>query len=277
MAHIYLTPYFAYEGCRTGRSCGAQRLLKLIHWHLDVASRQDANTTIDKMEVQNHNIFRKKCIGTFLGNITIHEFITIFEMNIEKITIYGKIVDICNVIIIKTYFNTQISKRKTGMEDNEYKIKYGSIEEFCRIASGNIARWEEQLSEIEGCLNRLLNMETFQGESADAIRTYIREVHVTLLSAIRQCLREYSTRLLMYQSGYYKIDSAKGACLPEKEISDMGKHLQKQEEYLLERDQSIRSILDEISDILPLPIPSQETGTATQEQMELLHKGHWKE
>lgn len=84
MAHIDLTPYFAYEGCRTGRLCGAQRLLKLIHWHLDVASRQDANTAIDKMEVQNHNIFRKKCIGTFLGNITIHEFITIFEMNVEK-------------------------------------------------------------------------------------------------------------------------------------------------------------------------------------------------
>ena len=59
-------------------------------------------------------------------------------------------------------------------------------------------------TEIEGCLNRLLNMETFQGESADAIRTYIQEVHVTLLSAIRQCLREYSIRLLMYQLGYYK-------------------------------------------------------------------------
>ena len=51
---------------------------------MDVTSRQDANITIDKMEVQNHNIFRKKCIGTFLGNITIHEFITIFEMNVEK-------------------------------------------------------------------------------------------------------------------------------------------------------------------------------------------------
>ncbi len=144
------------------------------------------------------------------------------------------------------------------MNDNEYKIKYESIEEFRRMASGNIARWEEQLSEIEGSLNRLLNMETFQGESADAIRAYIQEVHITLISAIRQCLREYSIRLLMYQSEYYKIDSDKGACLPEKEISDIGKHLQKQEEFLLERDESIRGILDEISDILPLPVPSQE-------------------
>ena len=144
------------------------------------------------------------------------------------------------------------------MNDNEYKIKYESIEEFCRMASGNIARWEEQLSEIEGCLKRLLNMETFQGESADAIRAYIQEVHITLVSAIRQCLREYSTRLLMYQSEYYKIDSDKDACLSEKEISDIRKHLQKQEEFLLERDESIRGILDEISDILPLPVPSQE-------------------
>lgn len=75
MAHIDLIPYFAYEGCRTGRSCDAQRLLKLIHWHLDVASRQDANTTIDKMEVQNNN--RKKCIGTFLRHITIYAFVAV--------------------------------------------------------------------------------------------------------------------------------------------------------------------------------------------------------
>ena len=47
-------------------------------------------------------------------------------------------------------------------------------------------------------------METFQGKSADAIWTYIQEIHTTLLFSIRQCLREYSIRLLMYQLGYYK-------------------------------------------------------------------------
>ena len=32
--------------------------IESMHWHLDVTSREDANTTIDKMVVQNLNIIR---------------------------------------------------------------------------------------------------------------------------------------------------------------------------------------------------------------------------
>lgn len=145
------------------------------------------------------------------------------------------------------------------MKANEYKIKYESIEEFSRMAYKNIACWEEQLSEIEGGLNRLLNMKSFQGETADAVRLYLQEVHKTLLFGIRQCLQEYKVRLLLYQKEYYKIDADKDACLSEKEICQIGSHLEKQEKYLYEKNEAIKKILSDISDLLPLPVPSQET------------------
>ena len=145
------------------------------------------------------------------------------------------------------------------MKANEYKIKYESIEEFRRMAYKNIACWEDQLSEIEGGLNRLLNMKSFQGETADAVRLYLQEVHKTLLSGIRQCLQEYKVRLLLYQKEYYKIDADKGACLSEKEICQIGNHLEKQEKYLYEKNEEIKKILIDIWDILLLPVPSQET------------------
>ncbi len=34
-----------------------------MHWQLDVTFREDANTTIDKMAAQNHNIIRKWCLS----------------------------------------------------------------------------------------------------------------------------------------------------------------------------------------------------------------------
>lgn len=34
-----------------------------MHWHLDVTFCEDANTTIDKMAAQNHNIIRKWCLS----------------------------------------------------------------------------------------------------------------------------------------------------------------------------------------------------------------------
>ncbi|MBS5618195.1 MAG: ISAs1 family transposase [Clostridiales bacterium] len=34
-----------------------------MHWHLDVASKEDANHTLDKTAAQNHNIIRKWCLS----------------------------------------------------------------------------------------------------------------------------------------------------------------------------------------------------------------------
>ena len=37
--------------------------IESMHWQLDVTFREDANTTIDKMAAQNHNIIRKWCLS----------------------------------------------------------------------------------------------------------------------------------------------------------------------------------------------------------------------
>lgn len=37
--------------------------IETMHWYLDVTFREDANTTIDKVAAQNHNIIRKWCLS----------------------------------------------------------------------------------------------------------------------------------------------------------------------------------------------------------------------
>lgn len=37
--------------------------IESMHWYLDVTFREDANTTIDKVAAQNHNIIRKWCLS----------------------------------------------------------------------------------------------------------------------------------------------------------------------------------------------------------------------
>ena len=37
--------------------------VEVMHWHLDVTFREDANQTIDKLSAQNLNIIRKFCLS----------------------------------------------------------------------------------------------------------------------------------------------------------------------------------------------------------------------
>ena len=46
-----------------GRAVRGHWSIESMHWHLDVTFREDANTTIDKMAAQNHNIIRKWCLS----------------------------------------------------------------------------------------------------------------------------------------------------------------------------------------------------------------------
>lgn len=46
-----------------GRAVRGHWSVESMHWHLDVTFREDANTTIDKMAAQNHNIIRKWCLS----------------------------------------------------------------------------------------------------------------------------------------------------------------------------------------------------------------------
>ena len=51
------------------------------------------------------------------------------------------------------------------------------------------------------------------------MRTYLVEVHGTLLQTLVNLMNDYSTNLLLYKDGYYQIDSFLHTKLPGKEFT----------------------------------------------------------
>ena len=63
----------------------------------------------------------------------------------------------------------------------QYKIMYSSMDQFYDQTNGRMAEWASQLEPwVKACEN-LGNMECYQGKSAESVKTYLKEVHMTLL------------------------------------------------------------------------------------------------
>ena len=52
-----------------------------------------------------------------------------------------------------------------------------------------------------------------------SMRTYLVEVHGTLLQTLANLMNDYSTNLLLYKDGYYQINSFLHTKLPSKEFT----------------------------------------------------------
>ena len=64
----------------------------------------------------------------------------------------------------------------------QYKIMYSSMDQFYDQTNGRMAEWVSQLEPwVKACEN-LGNMECYQGKSAESVKTYLKEVHMTLLT-----------------------------------------------------------------------------------------------
>lgn len=88
----------------------------------------------------------------------------------------------------------EISEEK--IMSGQYKIMYSSMDQFYDQTNGRMAEWVSQLEPwVKACEN-LGNMECYQGKSAESVKTYLKEVHMTLLTSIQQAIQLYRTKYL---------------------------------------------------------------------------------
>lgn len=59
-----------------------------------------------------------------------------------------------------------------------------------------------------------INNQNLQGQAISSMRTYLVEVHGTLLQTMVNLMNDYSTNLLLYKDGYYQIDGDLHTKLP---------------------------------------------------------------
>ena len=82
------------------------------------------------------------------------------------------------------------------------------------------------------------------------MRTYLVEVHGTLLQTLVNLMNDYSSNLLLYKDGYYQIDSSNHAKLPGQVFTNLHSDLKSSRNNLKSEIELLNTTKDKISDLV---------------------------
>ena len=108
----------------------------------------------------------------------------------------------------------------------------------------------------------------FTGKTGDAVKSYLGEAHITILSGIKVTAQKLLDNMAAYKDGYRAIDSSTNFKLDEEAIQEFRKKLASNYEDTDEYTGKIRSALSEVSDISDVGMPDSNGVFDIHEQMD---------
>ena len=130
---------------------------------------------------------------------------------------------------------------------------------------------EKLIENIDNCIEKI-NMFTenavFTGKTGDAVKSYLGEAHITILSGIKVTAQTLLDNMAAYKDGYRAIDSSTNFKLDEEAIQEFRKKLASNYEDTDEYTGEIRSALSEVSDISDVGMPDSNGVFDIHEQMD---------
>ena len=127
------------------------------------------------------------------------------------------------------------------------------------------------IENIDNCIEKI-NMFTenavFTGKTGDAVKSYLGEAHITILSGIKVTAQTLLDNMAAYKDGYRAIDSSTNFKLDEEAIQEFRKKLASNYEDTDEYTGKIRSALSEVSDISDAGMPDSNGVFDIHEQMD---------
>ena len=130
---------------------------------------------------------------------------------------------------------------------------------------------ENLIENIDNCIERI-NMFTenavFTGKTGDAVKSYLGEAHITILSGLKVTAQTLLDNMAAYKDGYRAIDSSTNFKLDEEAIQEFRKKLASNYEDTDEYTGEIRSALSEVSDISDVGMPDSNGVFDIHEQMD---------
>ncbi len=82
-----------------------------------------------------------------------------------------------------------------------YRIKYDDIRALQNTTNSQFSNWQQQLINIRSSINDVNGMSSFNGKGANAIKAYLKEVHLPLIYAIMETMSKFRSNLQMYSNG----------------------------------------------------------------------------
>ena len=127
------------------------------------------------------------------------------------------------------------------------------------------------IENIDNCIEKIsmfTENAVFTGKTGDAVKSYLGEAHITILSGIKVTAQTLLDNMAAYKDGYRAIDSSTNFKLDEEAIQEFRKKLASNYEDTDEYTGKIRSALSEVSDISDVGMPDSNGVFDIHEQMD---------
>ena len=131
-----------------------------------------------------------------------------------------------------------------------YNIKFDDITSVQVESQKTINAWGESVASLNKAMGDFINNKNLQGQAISSMRTYLVEVHGTLLQTLVNLMNDYSTNLLLYKDGYYQIDSHLHTKLPGQEFTRLHSDLKGSRDKLKNEIEVLNTTKDKISDLV---------------------------
>ena len=131
-----------------------------------------------------------------------------------------------------------------------YNIKFDDITSVQVETQKTMNAWGESMSSLNKAMNDFIKNQNLQGQAILSMRTYLVEVHGTLLQTLANLMNDYSTNLLLYKDGYYQIDGDLHTKLPGKEFTRLHSDLKSSRDKLKPEIELLKTTKSDISDLV---------------------------
>ena len=131
-----------------------------------------------------------------------------------------------------------------------YNIKFDDITSVQVESQKTINAWGESVASLNKAMTDFINNQNLQGQAISSMRTYLVEVHGTLLQTLVNLMNDYSTNLLLYKDGYYQIDGDLHTKLPGQVFTNLHSALKSSRDDLKSEIELLNTTKDKISDLV---------------------------
>ena len=131
-----------------------------------------------------------------------------------------------------------------------YKIKFDDITSVQVESQKTMNAWGEAINNLNTAMTDFINNTNLQGQAISSMRTYLVEVHGTLLQTLVNLMNDYSSNLLLYKDGYYQIDSDLHTKLPGQVFTRLHSDLKSSRDNLKSEIELLNATKDKISDLV---------------------------
>ena len=149
-----------------------------------------------------------------------------------------------------------------------FQINYTDIYDLFWEYKTNLENLMNKIDTCENCINFFIKNAVFTGETGDAVKSYLTDVHITMLSSIRVTTQNLLDNMTLYKAGYYDIDNSTNFKLSEEAIRAFRTKLSTNYSDTESYTGKIQGAVSGISDISGVGTPSTNGVLELHEQLD---------